>query len=278
MSNLQMSDSESLYYKSGNAGATAGGCLLSSNSRWLNSPVLRDLMMQDYLRRNGADASALELVPDVMNEFHRLLDYAEIDAILRDERRANPELSAWLDDRSTTLLDMATADRYAEGTLGAMLRDFYRSTGFSQVLAFGNVVPATDFEYFNKQRTLVHDIEHLITGFGTDPAGELGQMYMYLSINSRYFSARFSCFPNFIHAYLATTWMMRTNLHYPRVMPAFLEAIQAGLDMAARLRKPLPLENLQRYFDWPLEDVRADLNIVAVDANRWTWTEAAWRG
>ncbi|MEZ4290641.1 MAG: hypothetical protein R3E53_08965 [Myxococcota bacterium] len=31
------------------------------------------------------------------------------------------------------ILDLDAADRYADGTLGARLRDFYRATGFNQV-------------------------------------------------------------------------------------------------------------------------------------------------
>ena len=278
MDNLRISGAEDLYYKEGKTGARAHTSLLASNSPWLNSPLLRDLIAQENLRRNGDDVGALQLVPEVMNEFHRLLDADEVDGLMQQERRHNPEFSEWLDLRSLTQLDLENADRYRAGTLGAILRDFYRSTGFSPVLAFGNVSPKTDFEYYNKQRTLVHDIEHLVTGFGTDPAGELGMMYLYMSINSRYFSPGLAGVANFIHAYLASAWTLRTNLHYPRVLPAFMQSIQAGLDMAAALARPLPLEDWTGFFDWPLPELRRALNIVAVEPDRWAWTEAAWRG
>lgn len=146
------------------------------------------------------------------------------------------------------------------------------------MLAYKDLKPTSDFECYNKQRTLVHDIEHLVTGFGTDPAGELGMMYLYMSINSRYFSSELASILNFIHSYLASSWTMRTNLHYGRVMPAFMESIGVGLTMGAALARPLPLENWERYFEWSLEDVRKDLNIVATDPARWAWTDAAWRG
>jgi ubiquinone biosynthesis protein Coq4 len=278
MNNLKMSAEEDLYYKEGKASATGATSLLTSNSKWLNSLLLRDLIGQDNLRRNGDDVGALQLVPEVMNEFHRLLNMSEVEAVMQRQREANPEFAAWLDLRQQTLLDLDTADRYPVGTLGAILRDFYRSTGFAQVLAYKDLVPTSDFECYNKQRTLVHDIEHLVTGFGTDPAGELGMMYMYMTINSNYFSAELSGMLNFIHAYLSSTWTMRTNLHYPRVLPSFMESITVGLEMGAALKRPLPLENWEQYFEWPIEDVRKDLNIVAVDPDRWAWTDAAWRG
>lgn len=278
MNNLQMSAEEDLYYKEGKVGSAGRTSLLTSNSQWLNSLILRDLIAQDNLRRNGDDVGALQLVPEVMNEYHRLLDMAEVEAIMQRERQRQPEFSVWLDQREQTLLDLETADRYPAGTLGAVLRDFYRSTGFAQVLAYKDLMPTSDFECYNKQRTLVHDIEHLVTGFGTDPAGELGMMYMYMSINARYFSPELASILNFIHSYLASSWTMRTNLHYGRVMPAFMDSIGVGLEMGAALARPLPLENWERYFEWPLEDVRKDLNIVAADPVRWAWTDAVWRG
>lgn len=278
MNNLKMSEEEDLYYKEGKSGLSGSTSLLSSNSKWLNSLVLRDAIAQDNLRRNGDDVGALQLVPEVMNEYHKLLDVVEVDALMQQQRELKPEFSTWMDRREQTLLDLATADKYPAGTLGALLRDFYRSTGFAQILAYKDLVPTSDFEYYNKQRTLVHDIEHLVTGFGTDPAGELGMMYMYMTINSRYFSAKLAGVLNFIHAYLASSWTMRTNLHYSNVLPAFMESIEVGLAMGNALDKPLPLADWERYFDWPIEEVRKDLNLVAADPARWAWTDAAWRG
>jgi len=278
MITLQINGEEDSYYKEGKPPAHGTTSLLSSASKWLNSAVLRDLFAQENLRRNGDDVGVLQLVPEVMNEFHRLLDANELDAIMQRERQRIPEFSAWLDKREITFLNMETADRYKAGTLGAILRDFYRATGFSQILAFGDVAPANDFEFYTKQRTFVHDIEHLVTGFGTDPAGELGMMYLYLPTNAKYFSPELASILNFIHSYLASTWTMRTDLYYPQVMPAFMESISVGLAMASQLRRPLPLEDWTYYFDCPIDDVRRELNITPADPNAWAWTEVAWRG
>ena len=278
MITLQINGEEDSYYKEGKPPAHGTTSLLSSASKWLNSAVLRDLFAQENLRRNGDDVGVLQLVPEVMNEFHRLLDANELDAIMQRERQRIPEFSAWLDKREITFLNMETADRYKAGTLGAILRDFYRATGFSQILAFGDVAPANDFELYTKQRTFVHDIEHLVTGFGTDPAGELGMMYLYLPTNAKYFSPELASILNFIHSYLASTWTMRTDLYYPQVMPAFMESISVGLAMASQLRRPLPLEDWTYYFDCSIDDVRRELNITPADPNAWAWTEVAWRG
>ncbi|TXS95863.1 hypothetical protein FV139_08375 [Parahaliea maris] len=278
MDNLQMSSAEDAYYKEGKVAVTGASSLLSSGSKWLNSPLLRDLVAQDFLRRNGEDVGVLQLVPEVMNEFHRLLDTREVEGIMGEERACNGDFSAWLERNEQTLLDLEAAVEYPEGTLGAVVYAFYRETGFEQVPAFRDLKPSSDFELYNRQRTLVHDVEHLVTGFGTDPAGELGMMYLYMQLNARYFSPELAGLLNFVHAYLSSSWMMRTSLYYPAVTTAFMESIASGLEMAQAIKRPLPLADWSCYFAWPLEDVRAALNITPVDGARWAWTENAWRG
>ena len=197
MAKLQISGDEDLYYKEGKVPGKATTSLLSSASEWLNSAVLRDLFAQESLRRNGDDIGVLQLVPEVMNEYHRLLDDERVDALIREDRDRQPDFAAWLDAGRTTLLDLETADRFAEGTLGAILRDFYRSTGFAQVLAYREVQPANDYQLYTMQRALIHDIEHLVTGFGTDPAGEYGMMYLYITLNSAFFTPELASVFNF---------------------------------------------------------------------------------
>jgi len=279
MDKLQISGDEDLYYKEGKGPVEGTTSLLSSNSKWLNSAVLRDLFGQEMLRRNGHDIGVLQLVPEAMNEYHRLLDDAEVDRMINRDRARQPDFAALLDSRRLTILDLDAADRYADGTLGARLRDFYRATGFNQVLAYKGVVPANDYQHYTMVRTLIHDVEHLVTGFGTDPAGELGMMYLYMTLNSRYFSPELAGVMNFNHAYLSSTWMMRTDLYYPGVTLAFLEAMKVGLEMGNRMKRPMPLEDWERLFELPIETVREELGVTpAADPAAWRWTEEAWRG
>jgi ubiquinone biosynthesis protein Coq4 len=213
-----------------------------------------------------------------MNEYHRLLDDESVAGMILQDRARRPDFARWLDAGRSTLLDMETADRYADGTLGATLRDFYRETGFAQVLAYRNLEPENDYQRYTVQRALVHDIEHLVTGFGTDPAGEYGMMYLYMTVNAAYFTPDFAGVLNFNHAYLSSTWTMRTALYYASAMPAFMAAAQRGLEMAEGMRRPLPLEDWDRLFACSLGEVRRELNIDPVDPSEWAWTEKAWRG
>jgi len=71
---------------------------------------------------------------------------------------------------------------------------------------------------------------------------------------------------------------MRTDLHYPGSTPAFMEAMKVGLDIASRMKRPMPLEDWDRYFEYPIEEVRHELNVTPTDPAAWAWTEKAWRG
>ncbi|MEZ4290642.1 MAG: hypothetical protein R3E53_08970 [Myxococcota bacterium] len=76
-------------------------------------------------------------------------------------------------------------------------------------------------------RTLIHDVEHLVTGFGTDPAGELGMMYLYMTLNSRYFAGargRDELQPRLSLEHVDDA----DGPYYPGVTLAFLEAMKAG--------------------------------------------------
>ena len=278
MAKLEIKGDEDLYYKEGKANDFGTTSLLSSNSKWLNSAVMRDLFGQESLRRNGHDIGVLQLVPEVMNEFHRLLDDDEVERMIQRDRADHPDFAARLDERRHCLLDLDDADRFADGTLGALIRDFYRETGFAQVLSYKGLVPENDYQFYSMQRAIVHDIEHLVTGFGTDPAGEFGMMYLYITLNSAYFSPEFAGVLNFNHAYLSGTWKMRTTLYYPDCTMAFMEATQAGLEMASKMKRPLSIEDWHRLFELPIDDVREELGITPVDPGTWAWTDDAWRG
>ena len=103
-------------------------------------------------------------------------------------------------------------------------------------------------------------------------------MYLYIALNSAYFSPDFAGVLNFNHAYLSGTWKMRTMLYYPECSGAFMEATQLGLEMAARMKRPLPIEDWHRLFELPIDEVRHELDITPVDPTAWAWTDEAWRG
>ncbi|HQR04097.1 MAG: hypothetical protein JSR19_09580 [Proteobacteria bacterium] len=277
MDTLAISTTEGSYFKGGHTHAVEANSLLRSSSKWLNSPVLRDTIAQEALRRNGKDVGVLQLLPEVMNEFHRVLGAAEIDRLMQQERARNPDFAKWLDGRGIAPLDLSCVGRFKPGTLGSELSGFLMTTGFEQQIAYRELEPENDWERFSKQRALIHDIEHVISGFGSDPIGEIGLMYADMCSHVRYFSPELSSVMCFSFSYLMSTWMMRINLHYPELMPTFFDAVGIGTTMGQTLVRPFVLVDWEQYYDWPIADIRRELGIERCPApDAWAWTDKAW--
>lgn len=88
--------------------------------------------------------------------------------LLRDQKLAT------LKSMATTALcgeDQAVADKYralegyAQGTLGRALHDYWRKNGFGLPGEKGGL----------PERGIFHDVGHLLSGYGTDPYGEIRQ-------------------------------------------------------------------------------------------------------
>jgi len=78
---------------------TASSTLISS-SRYLNSPRMREWMAQELLRKNGPDLptpSGAFILSGIIKEMQ---NYAEIDAMMEEERKHNAVLDRFLSERS----------------------------------------------------------------------------------------------------------------------------------------------------------------------------------
>ena len=130
-----------------------------------------------------------------------------------------------------------------------------------------------------RQRTLAHDIEHMISGFGPNPVGEYALIACNLKAYYNYFSPPLACELTRMTGFLLSTGLMKANLHYPNVMGEILTGVRMGTEMGDTLRRPLLVTDWRRYLDWTIADIRTDLNIVgAPPAGTWDWTNEARRG
>jgi ubiquinone biosynthesis protein COQ4 len=74
-------------------------------------------------------------------------------------------------DLQSGTLDLAALRALPEATLGHMLAQYYADNGIEP---FESPYPVrTDVEYLAKRYREIHDVVHLITGYGTDPIGEM---------------------------------------------------------------------------------------------------------
>ena len=271
-----MKKSEVEYLKGGRAAPRSTSSLLSSSSKYLNSARLRDVLVQEALRRNSPEVPLAYLVPDALQAFEELQDREQVAQLLEDEKRSKPELAEWLGQRHISRFTSLDLNGYAAGTLGRKVREFVTGSGYSIDFLYLDE-PQSDYDYLRKRLAQNHDIEHMVTGFGTDPCGEHALMTCNATSWLRYFGPEFAGELSRFNVYLTMVGTIRAAMHYPQTLPAFLEALRYGNEMGSALSRPLFMIRWEDHLHPHIADIRRDLGIAARPDEVWAWTEDAWQ-
>jgi ubiquinone biosynthesis protein Coq4 len=250
--------------------------VLISNSKYLNNPYYRDAFAHQALRRHGHDLPPTYMVPIMMKAIVEVTDHAEAIRLIAEEKVKNPEFAAWVDARRRTSFRPDDVSHYPDGTLGAAIRVFL-AAGYNMEFIAPRAAPS-DIEYIQQARVGTHDIEHLVTGFGPDTAGEAALALCSIASCARYFTPTLAQFMNHASSFVSGGGYMRTSLHYHHVLPTYLEAMQLGIAAGRALKRPLFLEPWGDYLDWQLEDIAAHFGFVRGPVDAWTWTTEAASG
>jgi ubiquinone biosynthesis protein COQ4 len=255
----------------------ATSSVLISNSKYLNSPIYRDAYTQQALRRNGRDLSPTYTIPFMGRALQDTTDYARFAVLLAEEKNKNADFAKWVDARRWTSYKPDALVQYADNTLGGTIRLFLSGSGMN--MEFLNPTEARDdLQYVQQRRGVLHDIEHMVTGFGPYAAGEQALSICNVTAVSRYFSPKLAHYLSHPNYYVSSAGYMRTALHYHEVMPTYLDAMRQGITMGMALEKPLFLVEWENYLDWDLEDLAAHLGIVRGPGDGWAWTDDASAG
>lgn len=256
----------------------AQSSVLTSNSRYLNNPRLRDIFAQMGLKRNGDDLPDAYLVPEINRAIAEETDMEEIHALIATERERLPDFAAWLDARFVSNWTLETVAHCAEGSVGAMIRHFIAESGMEIDFMFRGE-PADDFGYLTKRRVQNHDIEHMVTGLDPSPVGEIGLIVANCTAIHRYFSPALAGALTFQTMFLASTSLMRMACHYPDVVPAMLEAFARGDALGRKQERPLFMIRWEDWIDAPVAEARAALGFEdGPDPGHWQWTTKAAKG
>jgi ubiquinone biosynthesis protein COQ4 len=251
--------------------------VLISNSKYLNSPIYRDAYIQQSLRRNGRDLAPTYVIPFMGRALQDTTDYAEFAVLLAEEKQKNPEFAKWLDARRWTSYKADELVQYGDNTLGGTIRLFLSNSGMN--MEFLNPTePKDDLQYLQQRRGVLHDIEHMVTGFGPYSAGEQALSICNVTAVSRYFSPKFAQYLSHPNYFVSSAGYMRAALHYHEVMPTYLDAMRQGITVGMALKKPLFLVEWENYLGWDLEDLAAHLGIVRGPGDTWAWTDDACSG
>lgn len=274
-----MNQNDANYLTAGKKPLTTESSILVSSSKYLNSARMRKVFADSGLRKNGWDVPLAYLVPEAIQAFEEVNDLAGTLQLIEDEKKKNAEFSAWLDARYLSKIRTEDLKDYRQGSLGAVLYEFAIKTGYDLDFLF-NEPPKNDYEYLIKRIVQGHDITHMVTGLDPTPIGENALiMANYQSMSCHFSSPELAAELGKFGMFLLTTGLMQTTLHYPKVLPTYLEGVRIGMEMGKKLKKPLFYVRWEDYWDWTIPQIREELNIVGAPENDvWAWTDEAWRG
>jgi ubiquinone biosynthesis protein COQ4 len=269
-----MSAIEARYMQGEREPATSS--VLTSNSKYLNNPYYRDAFVQQCLRRHGPDLPPTYMVPLMMRAISEVTDRAEAARLIAEEKVKNPAFGAWIDNRQRSIFRPEEVRDSRPGTLGAAIRDFM-AAGYNMEFIKQREAPS-DIDYLRQTRAAFHDIEHLVTGFAANTAGEQALSLCNIATFSRYFTPALAQYLSHANSWVSAGGYMRTSLHYHQVLPTYLEAMQLGIAAGLALKRPLFMESWGDYLDWSLEDIAKHIGFVRGPGDAWAWTTEAASG
>ena len=252
--------------------------VISTNSKFLNNPYFRDAYAQVALRRNGPDVPSTYIIPMTAKAIGEVTDYAEFARLLDEEKIKNPEFGEWLRARRQTSFRSEDVAGCAPGTLGHAIWGFLTGTGYEMELKLKGVEVTNDIDYISKRRGGGHDIEHMVSGFGTNACGELALVWSYITSIANYFTPELAHYMSSGLVFLGTTTLQRVSLHYPAAYPTVLEGLRLGVEMGQALKRPMLLEPWEDMIDWQLDDIAGHLGIARGPGKAWDWTTEATAG
>jgi ubiquinone biosynthesis protein Coq4 len=264
---------EDVEYMRGGRSVQSESSLLRSTSKYLNSPLIRDLYCNEGLRKSGGDVITTSLIPEFYDAFDAVTDEAKVDLLFKEDAARLPELAQWLIERYLRNVTLEDVSACADGTFGAGVRHFLES-GFK--LQFAHLGPAeSDFAYLRKRRAQVHDFEHIVTGLMPSLAGEIALYVAHMTSSYRYFQPELAKETSLISSFLSTSWILRTSLHYPEAMEALCDALEKGAQLGRAVPRPFVMERWEDYFDWPLPELRAHFGYPEFTEfqGNWHWQE-----
>jgi ubiquinone biosynthesis protein Coq4 len=169
-------------------------------------------------------------------------------------RARSPEIDRLFGERY--LPEVADLDRLSalpEGSLGRALADGLKGAGY-QVVFYPVHEVKDDSSYLIRRLQQTHDIWHVITGFATDPAGELGlQAFMLAQGVSP------------LPLLLITAGLIGT-VGKPEERRRLLAEVRRGLHMG-RVSKPLLAQRWEDHWERPVSAWRAAVALDPAVAN-----------
>ncbi len=197
-----------------------------------------------FVAMSGGDTD-LELVGALAEALLETPSYA----LMAEQLGRDPACAALIEARwIPPAHDLKQLAHLPEGSLGQAYADSLERLGYDPNLHAG-MVPASDGAYVELRLSQTHDLWHVITGFDTTVAGEIGLQAFHLTQ-----------FPYPLGAALTAQALLSVTLGAPELLPELVEAIRIGLQMGLEAR-PLFAQRWEEGWERPLVEWREALQL-----------------
>jgi ubiquinone biosynthesis protein Coq4 len=195
--------------------------------------------------------------PNDLGRVFRLIDRtAEVDAHRLDALLGRPEVAAYTrSDIPALRFELSELRRLPAGSLGHSLAEFLDARRLEVGdLHHHDAASALPFDRARAHLDRTHDVWHVVTGFDTDVAGELGLQAFYF--------AQLELPPAVA---IVSAGLLNGLIREPKDLPRRLEAIALGWQLGRRTR-PLFGTDWAKLWSRPLAEVQAQLGVEPVTA------------
>jgi ubiquinone biosynthesis protein COQ4 len=184
-------------------------------------------------------------IADALSESH-----TEVLEAMRDHFGRDAGGAKALVEKPRLRVDVRELSKLPAGTLGRVFADHLRENGLDPA-SIPSLSADTDIAFVRAHLYETHDVWHAATGFGADPAGELGLQAFYAAQT-----------PGNLPLLLMAVGLLNAGLFSRADRDRRLEAISQGWAMGRRAR-PLFGIRWDELWSRPVSEVRAYLGIEA---------------
>jgi len=261
MANIRVPDNH--YFASNNVAIETDSSVLVSSSKYLNSVLMRDWVSTYLLRRNGADRTVSSDNIDLNKALAEVLDGDEIDALFEAERKHNPELDRWLEEKFISAYCIDDFRQYAPDTVGGLYYRYLVDNNFRTDI-HAAYQPTGHYDFFRRRSTQIHDFEHIVCGGSFDEIGELVPYFMRLYNVPKFLNPQLAGQVSVKSIFGALRMVTRSLLHYPETWLTVMNAMQRGMKVG-ELSGPIFMARYEPVFHLRPAEARAALGIVGAE-------------
>jgi ubiquinone biosynthesis protein Coq4 len=165
--------------------------------------------------------------------------------------RANETTREPLDARRRLAVDVGALAAMPEGSVGRRFADFLRGNGLDPA-SIPRLPARDDEEYVHAHLYETHDLWHVLTGFRSDVAGEIGLQAVYAAqLESK------------LAMLLIGGGLLQAALRAPDDFGRRVDAVVAGWKIGREARSLFGVA-WDRWWDRPLDELRRELGVQAV--------------